>query len=166
MASIRTYKTSKGELRREVRWRESGRDLSRSFSRLDAAKRFKTDVENRLQLGVLYRARPERLGDFQAGWLDRYEQDVRPATFERARSALGLWGQFSGTRLDLLRAPDVDDHVRAVARRAPRQAEMALAKLKQMLKDAQARGQMIDLAILALKAPAVAEREPRFLAWH
>jgi integrase len=43
---------------------------------------------------------------------------------------------------------------------------MALAKLKQVLRKAQERGQVVDPAIFGLSTPPVIERRPRFLHWH
>lgn len=73
MASIRTYHTTGGERRYEVRWREAGRSRSKSHVRLADARREKTEVERRLQLGVHYQARPGSFGDAEREWYGRYQ---------------------------------------------------------------------------------------------
>jgi hypothetical protein len=57
MASIRTYVTSRGKKRWEVRWRDTARrDRSQAFGREGDAKRFRVELERREQLGGLYDA--------------------------------------------------------------------------------------------------------------
>jgi integrase len=56
-----------------------------------------------------------------------------------------------------------EDAIVAVARRAPRQAQLALALLKAMLRDAQQRGHRIDSGVLTLAPPSYDEREPVYL---
>jgi integrase len=166
VASIRTYATKRGETRHEVRWRDAaGRDASRSFTAERDALRFKADIESRQQLGPLYQAKPERLGAFLDGWLERYEVSVRRSTYNRAVQALRVWEPFLAARIDQLRAGALDDHVAAYARKAPRQAQLALAKLKQALSDARDRGQRVDDAIFRLRPPRLESRTPRFLTW-
>jgi hypothetical protein len=48
-------------------------------------------------------------------------------------------------------------------RRAPRQAQLALALVKAMLRDAQHRGHRIDPAVLTLAPPSYDERESVYL---
>jgi integrase len=49
------------------------------------------------------------------------------------------------------------------ARVAPRQAQLALGTVKQVMRDAMRRGQRVDPAVLEVKAPRYEEREPVFL---
>lgn len=166
MASIRPYATAGGAKRFEVRWRDArGKSRSKTFNRAAAAKRFRVDLENQLQLGTLYEARPEPFAQFLDGWLGRYERSVRPSTFARAEASLVHWSSLAPLKVSQVRVAEVEDRVADVARSAPRQAQIALSTLKQVLSDARKRGQQIDEAILALKAPHVEEREPVFLTW-
>jgi integrase len=56
-----------------------------------------------------------------------------------------------------------EDAIAAAAQRAPRQAQLALDTVKQVLRDARARGQRINPALLDVRAPRYEEREPVFL---
>jgi integrase len=166
MASIRPYRTTSGEKRFEVRWRDArGKSRSKAFSRAASARRFKVDLESRLQLGSLYEARPESFGLFLEGWLRRYEPTVRPSTYARVEASLIHWRSLERVTLAQIRVGEVEDRVAAIAKTAPRQAQIALGTLKQILRAARKRGQQVDEEILGLRAPPVQEREPVFLAW-
>lgn len=166
MASIRTYRTTAGTKRWEVRWRDAlGRDRSKVFYREGDAKRLRIEVERRQQLGSLYDARRVTLQEFFEGWCERYALQVRASTFERKLQAAAHLRPFMGLHLDQVRADDVEDAVAGVAKRSPRQAQLALAALKQVLRNAQERGHVVDGAVFRIKPPRVEEREPRFLSW-
>lgn len=166
MASIRTYSTARRQKRWEVRWRDAGgRDRSKAFGREGDAKRFRVEVERRHQLGSLYDARRVTLGEFFEGWRERYAHQVRASSFERKMQAVPHLRPFMGIYVDQVRAADVEDGITGVAKRSPRQAQLALAALKQVLRNAQERGHVIDDAVLRIKPPRVEEREPRFLSW-
>ncbi len=62
-------------------------------------------------------------------------------------------------------ASDVNDHFIAVSQSAPRQAELALQTLKQVLKDARTRGQVVADGVLAVKTPRRERTERQFLTW-
>ena len=104
------------------------------------------------------------LGEFFEGWRERYAQQVRLSSFERKMQAVRI-GPFMGLYVDQVRAAEVEDGIAAVAKRSPRQAQLALAALKQVLRNAQERGHVVDDAVLRIKPPRVEEREPRFLSW-
>jgi integrase len=166
MASIRKYRTGGGAKRWEVRWRDGRRrDKCKTFPAERDAKRFRTEIERKQQLGVLYDAPAETFGEFLDGWLERYETAVRPSTYARAVEALRHVRVFAPLYVHELKASDVDDHIKAVAKTAPRQAQMALAKLKQALANAKDREQVVDERIFRLAAPKHEERVPRFLTW-
>jgi integrase len=166
VASIRRYKTATAQPRFEVRWRDAtGRDRCQTFKLHADARRFRVDVERRQQLGPLYDARAEYFGDFLEGWLGRYEQRVRPSTYERGVQALRHAHPLTGFYVEQIAARDVDDVIAAVAKAAPRQAQIGLALLKQVFKNARERGQKVDEAIFGLPAPRLDEREPHFLSW-
>lgn len=178
MASIHTYKTKTGERRYAVRWRDStGRTHFKTVpGPKKNAQKVKAQIEGRLALGPLYDEPPETLGNFLVGWLDRYRQRVRPSTLKRRREALralvaleeeqadpfGL----AGMRLDRITTAVLEDAIAAIAERAPRQAQLALATVKLALKNARERGQIVDPGLLAIASPESEEREPVFLAWQ
>jgi integrase len=166
VASIRRYLTSGGERRWEVRWRDPrGRERCKTFNREGDAKRYRVDVERRQQLGPLYDARPELLGDFERGWFDRYQQTVRPATFDRSQQARRHLREFEALYVQQVTAQEVEDRIVSVAKTAPRQAQIALALMKQILLSARERGQIVDEAVFRIRPPKHEEREARFLTW-
>jgi integrase len=97
--------------------------------------------------------------------LERYAQRVRPATLGSCRDSLRRLALFDGWQLETIRAADVEDHVFAVARQAPRSAELMLDTLKMILRSAKERGQTIDEAILRVRPPRREHTEMRFLGW-
>jgi integrase len=172
MASIRAYTNRSGERRYEVRFRDgSSRDRSRVFSVHKDAKAFKLDVERRAQAGTLYRAAPERFGDLAASWLERYVVGAagrvrpRPRSVDAVRECLGYLEPLNRLPIDRVRRNAVEDLLAALAARAPRRAEMALALLKRILRDAEERGQPVDPSVQRVRIAKPAEREPRFLTW-
>jgi integrase len=58
----------------------------------------------------------------------------------------------------------LEDAIADAARVAPRQAQLALGTVKQVLRDAMKRGQRVDPALLDVRAPGYEEREPVFLS--
>jgi integrase len=166
VASIRRYKTGKGEARFEVRWRDGrGRDRCKAFKLRGDAAKYRVEVERRQQLGPLYDAQAEYFGDFLGDWLARYEQRVRPSTYERGVQALRYVSPLAGVYVEQIAARDVDDLIAGVAKAAPRKAQIGLALLKQVFQNARERGQKVDEGIFRLPAPRLDEREPRFLGW-
>jgi integrase len=105
------------------------------------------------------------LNEFFGGWRERYAHQVRESSFERKMQAVPHLAAFMGLFLDQIRAADVEDEIASVANRSPRQAQLALAALKQVLRNAQERGHVVDGGVLRIKPPRVEEREPRFLSW-
>jgi integrase len=139
------------------------------------AQKVKAQIEGRLALGPLYDEPAELLRDFLVGWLERYQQRVRPSTLRRRREALralvaleqGERDPFglAGMRLDRISTAMLEDAISVIGGRAPRQAQLALATMKLAMKNARERGQPIDPGLLAIIAPEADEREPIFLAW-
>ena len=118
VASIRRYTTGKGEPRFEVRWRDArGRDRCKGFKLRGDAAKWRVEVERRQQLGPLYDAQAEHFGDFLGDWLARYEQRVRPSTYERGVQALRHVSPLAGFYVEQIAARDVDDVIAAVAKR-------------------------------------------------
>ena len=123
------------------------------------------EINRRVALGMLYPSEPQTFAEFVEGWLERYAQRVRPATLASCRDSLRRLAPFDGWQLEMIRAADVEDHVFAVARQAPRAAELMLDTLKMILRSAKERGQTIDEAILRARPPRRERAEMRFLNW-
>ena len=123
------------------------------------------EINRRVALGMLYPSEPQTFAEFVEGWLERYAQRVRPATLASCRDSLRRLALFDGSQLETIRAADVEDHVFAVARQAPRAAELMLDTLKMILRSAKERGQTIDEAILRVRPPRRERTEMRFLGW-
>jgi integrase len=167
MAHVETYRLRDGTKRYRARWDgPDGRPRSRSFVLKKDAERFVLEQRRRASLGVLYQAPPETLGEFLAGWLDRYSLRVRPSTLARVRQVLPHVDAFARFALDEIHPAAVEDHVAGLARRAPRQAELALRVLKQVLANAKERGHLVDESVFRVKAPRREQPEMRFLDWH
>jgi integrase len=149
----------------EVRWRDGRGQRSRTFTRKADAVRFKVEVERQAQLGALYQAEPVLFSDFLDGWLERFQQRVRPSTYARGVQALRTVHELGRWRVHEIRAAEVEDQIAAIGRRAPRQASIALQLLKQVLRSAEQRGHRVDAAIFGVHPPRHEEREPRFLLW-
>ena len=73
---------------------------------------------------------------------------------------------FARVALDEIHPAAVEDHVAALARHAPRQAELALRVLKQVLANAKERGHLVDEGVFRVKAPRREQPEMRFLDWN
>jgi integrase len=166
MAHVETYRLKDGRRRYRARWIGiDGRERSRSFALKKDADLFVLEQQRRLSLGTLFQAPPETLGEFTAGWLDRYAMRVRASTLARAHEVRQYLEVFAAYPLDEIRPAAVEDHVASIAKRAPRQAELALRLLKQILANAKERGQLVDEGVFRVKAPRREPKEMRFLGW-
>jgi integrase len=166
MAHVESYRLRDGRRRYRARWvGVDGRPSSRSFALKKDADRFVLEQQRRASLGALYQAPPETFADFVAGWLERYALRVRPSSLARVRDVLPHLEVFRSLPLDEIRPAAVEDHVAALAGRAPRQAELALRVLKQVLANAKERGHLVDEGVFRVKAPRREQPEMRFLTW-
>jgi integrase len=166
MAHVETYRLQDGRKRYRARWvGVDGRERSRSFALKKDADLFVLEQQRRLSLGALFQAPPETLGEFTAGWLDRYAMRVRASTLARAHEVRQYLEVFAAYPLDEIRPASVEDHVAGIAKRAPRQAELALRLLKQILANAKERGQLVDEGVFRVKAPRHEPKEMLFLDW-
>ncbi|HZR91736.1 MAG TPA: site-specific integrase [Gaiellaceae bacterium] len=141
------------------RWRTVGR-------RKRDAEIVRDEINRRIALGALYPSEPQTFAEFVDGWLERYAQRLRPATLASCRDSLRRLAVFDGWQLETIRAGDVEDHVFAVAQRAPRAAELMLDTLKMILRSAKGRGQTIDEGVLRVRPPRRERAEMRFLDWR
>ena len=164
MAHVETYRLQDGRKRYRARWiGVDGRERSRSFALKKDADLFVLEQQRRASLGALFQAPPETLGEFAAGWIDRYAMRVRASTLERAHEVRQHLEVFAAYPLDEIRPAAVEDHIAALAKRAPRQAELALRLLKQILANAKERGHLVDEGVFRVKAPRREPKEMRFL---
>jgi integrase len=162
MAHVRRRQTSEGG-RFDVCWREFGRHRSRTFSFRKDADRFRVEVERRVQLGDLYEAPPITLGAAHQSWRERWQIGKASSTVTRKDEAWPHVQCLEDVPLTALTRAALEDAITAAALRAPRQAQLALDTVKQVLRDARARGQRINPALLDVRAPGYEEREPVFL---
>jgi integrase len=141
------------------RWRTVG-------PRKRDAELLRDEINRRVALGALYPSGPQTFAEFTEGWLERYSQRVRPATLASCRGSLKHLAVFDDWHLETIRAADVEDHVFAVARHAPRAAELMLDTLKMILRNARERGQVVDEVVLRVRPPRRERAEMRFLEWR
>jgi integrase len=165
MAYVRRRTTAAGH-RYDVCWRENARHRSRTFTFRKDAERFRVEVERRSQLGPLFEAPPATLDEWWTGYLDRWSVGKANGTVRRRVEVWGVLGTLHDLPLSDITRAVAEDAVVAVARRAPRQAQLALALLKAMLRDAQQRGHRIDSGVLMLAPPSYDEREPVYLTFQ
>src|SRR5262249_45952410 len=152
--------------RYRARWIDAGgRERSRTFDLKKDADRFVLEQKRRASLGALYQAPPETPGAFAARGLDRHAPPLPPPPLPPARDLMQHLDVFGGVPLDEIRPAAVEDHIAALAKRAPRQAELTLRVLKQVLANAKERGHLVDEAVFRVKAPRREPREMRFLDW-
>jgi integrase len=97
-------------------------------------------------------------------WRDRWQIGKAASTVQRKDEAWPHVDVLGGIPLAALTPAKLEDAIAAAARVAPRQAELALQIVKQVLRDAMRRGQRVDPALLEIKAPPHEEREPVFLS--
>ena len=120
MAHVESYRLQDGSKRYRARWTTvDGRERSRSFVLKKDADLFVLEQQRRVSLGALFQAPPETLGEFAAGWLDRYAMRVRASTLERAHEVRQHLEAFAAYPLDEIRPAAVEDHIAGLAKRAP-----------------------------------------------
>ena len=163
MAYIRRRRGDDGP-RFDVCWRENGRDRSRTFKLRKDAERFRVEVERRQQLGALYEAPPITLAAARESWKERWQIGKAASTVQRKDEAWPHVQPLAEVPLTALTPAMLEDTIADAARVAPRQAQLALGTVKQVLRDAMKRGQRVDPALLDVKAPNYEEREPVFLS--
>lgn len=159
MASIRTRRRADGSRAYQVR---APGVAPRTFSLKQDAVRFANDSDRRRLLGELYVARAERFGDFLEVHIERKRRMGRKAGTIRAdqESAARLGVRHSPRERHTLiaalpipqvRRAEVEDILAEIAAQAPRRAQMCCTLVKQALRSAQARGQIVDGQIFSLE---------------
>jgi integrase len=140
------------------RWRTVG-------PRKRDAELLRDEINRRVALGRLYPTDRVTFAQFTQAWLERYARRVRSATLASCSDSLKHLAVFDGLELEAIRAGDVEDHVFALAGRAPRSAELMLDTLRMILRNAKERGHVVDEAIFRLRPPRRERAEMRFLDW-
>jgi hypothetical protein len=140
-----------------------GRNRSRTFAFRKDADRFRVELERRGQLGDLYEAPPVTLGIAHESWKERWEIGKASSTVTRKDEAWPHVEILEDVPLTELTPAQLEDTIARAARTAPRQAQLALEAVKQVLRDARARGQRINPALFEVRAPGYEQREPIFL---
>lgn len=164
MAHLKT-RTVAGERRYDVCWREHGKSRSRTFTRRADAARYRVEIERKAQLGSLYEAPPVTLGAARDDWRARWMIGKAASTVARKDEAWPHVRSLAGVPLSELSPAMLEDAIANAARVAPRQAQIVTQTVKQVLRDARARGQRFPLELLDVVAPSYDEREPVFLAF-
>lgn len=166
MSHIERYTIRGGEKRYRVRSKGGdGQVRSKTFLRQKDAHAYWVEAERRASLGPLYQAPPQTLDEFLGVWLPKYALRVRPSTLRRVEEVLPRIRPLGEIPITSLRASDVEDQVSIVALRAPRQAQLALRLVKQVLAAAKEHGQSVEEAIFRVKPPSSESPEMRFLTW-
>ena len=129
------------------------------------AEKVRDELNRRSAMGSAYVAPAETWKTFEDGWRERYERRVASATLEQADQALKHLDGFDARPIETLTRAEVEDLVAALARHAPRMAQVVLRIAKQVLGDAQKRGQVVDARIFDIQPPRHHEREPRYPSW-
>ena len=167
MASIRRYRTRKGETRYSVRWRDAdGREHERAAGpRREDALRIRVEVERRQALGALYQARGESFGAALDDFLDRHATHVRESTLRTYETTARAAAPIRGLRVEDVSADVVQRLVAQKARTAPTQAGSLLAFVRLVLADCERRGLVVDQRVRHVKAPRRPESARRYLDW-
>jgi hypothetical protein len=133
--------------------RENRRDRSRTFTFRKDAERFRVEVERRLQLRGLYEAPPITLAAARKSWKERWQIGKAASTVNRKDEAWPHVQKLETVPLAALTPALLEDTIADAARVAPRQAQLALGTVKQVLRDAMKRGLCVDPALLEVRAP-------------
>lgn len=172
MASIHPYKTTLGEKRYELRWRESGRERSKAHIRLGDARRHKNAVESRERLGTHYVAAPGTFQEAEEEFYDRFvagfesKRKPKPATIASTNESRVYLAPIRGHRIDHVDLAELEKLVLPIAKVSPRRAEMVMELAKRILRSAQRRRQPIDSSALGAAVASHDRRDPMFLTWE
>ncbi len=111
--------------------------------------------------GDRYVERQRTLGEEMDAWLARKRSmvELRPATIRFYEQSARVWQKLADVPVSSLRRAQVEDFVAARADKRRRAAKNELELLKRVLRDARARGQRVDEAVLAIPHVQHASRE-------
>jgi hypothetical protein len=99
-------------------------------------------------------------------WKERWQIGKASSTVKGKDEAWPRVQALEAVPLAKLTPALLEDTIAGASRVAPRQAQIALGTVKQILRDAIKRGQQVDPALLLVKAPGHEEREPFFPDRH
>jgi hypothetical protein len=100
------------------------------------------------------------MAEAHASWKERWRIGKAASTVERKDEAWPHMAVIEAIPLSMLTPAQLEDAIAGTARVAPRQAQLALETVKQVLRDAIKRGQRVDSALLEVKAPAIRSASP------
>lgn len=118
----------------------------------EAAEHVELELKLRRKLGDLYVESPTTLGEEIDAFLEwkRTAGDLSAAGLRYVEQSAKAWTPFRVSLCSQLRRAEIEDAVQARARQHPRSAKNELELLKAVLRRAQARGQRVDEAVLAI----------------
>jgi integrase len=116
--------------------------------------------------GDRYVEQSQTLGAEIDGWLSRHRalSGVRKPTIRYYEQSARIWQAFATIRVSSLRRSIVEDLIAERAAKHPRAAKNELEFLKRVLRDARARGQRVDEAVLTLRPVKHVARAGRALS--
>lgn len=123
-----------------------------------AAETIDLDLRLRKKLGHLYVEKPRTFGEELDARLERKRSmggrrgKLRPATVSFYEQCVAPWEPLRGIQLPNLRRAVVEDHVAARAAAAPVAARNELQFAKAALREAESRGQQVDVGIFSIDA--------------
>jgi integrase len=117
-----------------------------------AAEQHELELLVRRSQGDRFDERPNTLGQEMSGWLARQRAlaTARPRTLEFYERSAKIWSEFDSVPLPQLRRATLEDFIVARAAEHGRAAKNELELLKRVLRDARARGQRVDDAVLGI----------------
>ena len=127
----------------------------------DAARKYELELLLRRSQGERQPERPTTLGEELDAWLARKRAmaKLRPATLRFYEQSSLIWREFASVQVSRLRRAELEDFIAARAAKRPRAAKNELEHLKRVLREAQARGQRVSEAVLAIPHVKHAPRE-------
>lgn len=161
MATFRTRRTAKGERRYQARVQGVG---SKTFTTRADAQTWAAEKEREKRLGEYHQAPPESFGALMESFLARRKLSWSPGTIQLKTEVKAYLKSLRTVPVASVTYALLDDEIGAIAVHAPRRAQMALDLVKQVLKDAEARGHRIDRRALTVAKPKYESREKRFLS--
>jgi integrase len=116
-----------------------------------AAEKVELDLKLRRSTGELYVERSRTLGEELDSFINRVRASGRgDRTIEFYERSARVWRPFRSKQVGALRRPEVEDFITDRAAAHGRSAKNELELLKRVLGEAKARGQKVDLAVLAI----------------
>lgn len=133
---------------------------TRSFRLKDDAEAYELDVKRRARLGALYEAPAETFGPFLDGFIERKAALGGKASYLKSmRESKAKLGELEQRRIPQLRRADVEDILQKIAAERPRTGQLCHDLIMAALRDARARGQLVDESIFEVERNRYQQRE-------